>query len=339
MSSKRKKTPFISFISSLVVVFLVILIFTNLFDNVLSSIEDDTSDEITSNKENNTKEKDENKLENEYEEEIYEKEIVVTSESSSKNNKIAKSKMINITDDYYKNHPLSIPKKNMMEQSYYWESQSLSELRYWLADWKISDRIFYRAEQDLTNLEEVSKFGVFADREYEIKYDNYFKVITDNYASPEAFWDAVYKIMRDDNEERVQIISNIFKYAINENHIEKGEAILMIIAFIQYINYQIPNNFYEILPPVNSIIENYGDCDTKSLLLAMILEDLGYDAVLFYSSEYLHALAGISIEGFGDYIEYKGKKYSIIETTAIGWIPGMVPPEVSDLRYWFPIDI
>jgi hypothetical protein len=71
----------------------------------------------------------------------------------------------------------------------------------------------------------------------------------------------------------------------------------------------------------------------------MILEDLGYKTIVLYSSHYLHAMCAVYYNGFGDYIEYKGIKYSIIETTTPGWLTGMIPSEMDDLRYWYVIDL
>ncbi|MFW5800058.1 MAG: hypothetical protein ACOCV8_04495, partial [Spirochaetota bacterium] len=171
------------------------------------------------------------------------------------------------------------------------------------------------------------------------KLQKLYKVIGGEWSTPEEYWEAVYTVMRLDNDKRVKIISRIFEYAINHHNMRAGEDLIMISSFIQHIHYLIPNNYFEIHAPLDSILKDEGDCDTKSLLIGMILKNLGYETLILYSSHYRHAMAGINLNGFGDYITYKGKKYSILETTAKGWLIGMLPPDVSDLRYWYPIEL
>lgn len=238
----------------------------------------------------------------------------------------------NITADYYSEYGNEewAEDEGLYEKSYNWYYK-----RYWKADWKAPSKIIDDALDDLKDIENAVK----TKKKYN-KHNKYYDTITNWSASAEDFWTAVYHLARNDNEDRVELVSKVLKHAIDKNELSRSEAVSMILTFIQHIEYYIPEELYfQFYPPITSIMYNLGDCDTKSLLIAMIFEDLGYDAVMMYSSKYLHAMAAVNINGTGEYIEYKGKKYYIMETTAKGWKLGMLPDEMNDLRYWHPIDI
>lgn len=237
---------------------------------------------------------------------------------------------IDITADYYEIETPTENNEQILEQYYTWKYK-----QKWSATWQIPISIIENAEKDLQNLElAVEKGAKFK------QHSKYYKIFTNYNATPEEFWSAIYKQIRDDNEKRIQIISKIFKYTIEKNKLSHYEAMEMILTFVQQIEYYIPKeNYFEVYPPVNSIMLNKGDCDTKSIMLCMIYEDLGYDTILLYSSHYLHAMAAVNINGTGDYIEYKGNKYYFIETTAEGWGIGMISSEMDNLYYWYPINI
>lgn len=85
-----------------------------------------------------------------------------------------------------------------------------------------------------------------------------------------------------------------------------------------------------------------GDCDTKSVFLANVLNQLGYDCIIFSSEKYKHAMLGINsmqIPGIGAYKYYKGNKYLFLESTNKGWKIGDIPPQSNNLKYWEVVEI
>ncbi len=241
---------------------------------------------------------------------------------------LSTSPVIDITEEYYSAYPVS--NNAIQQQSYEWASH-----KRWKATWKIPDDVLNDANRRLRRLEETTR-----NRTRYKEYSKYYRTLTNYNSTPEEFWSAVYKLIRNDNEEKVKIISDIMRYAIQKNELDSMQSIEMILSFVQEITYYIPKeNYFEVYPPLNSIIANKGDCDTKSIMFAMILEDLGYDAVVFYSSKYLHAMAGVNINGRGTYKTYAGKRYYFVETTAKGWSIGRMPYDMKNLIYWHTIDL
>jgi hypothetical protein len=240
-------------------------------------------------------------------------------------------KIIDIAEEYYLANPTTDEPETLSSSTIQWKYK----YKWWQATWKAPNDVLNKAFTELRELENL----VYNGTQYPWVENKYYRILIDDTVSVNEFWEAVYQVVRDANEERVEKISDIFRYAKNKYNLSRSEILDMVITFTQYIDYLIPKDtIFEITPPINTIIKNKGDCDTKSLLLGMILEDLGFDALILYSYHYLHAVAAVDM-GRGVHKVYKNKNYYTIETTATGWKVGMIPSEVDDMDYWYPIDL
>jgi hypothetical protein len=111
------------------------------------------------------------------------------------------------------------------------------------------------------------------------------------------------------------------------------EATRWLLALVQTIPYRIPeHDAFGVLPPALVASENWGDCDSKSLLLIYLLRRLGMDAQLLVSAAHSHAMVGIALPyASSDQFEYAGRIYTWAETTSkapLGWIdPRMRTPD------------
>ncbi|MCR5724223.1 MAG: hypothetical protein K6G80_03960 [Treponema sp.] len=81
------------------------------------------------------------------------------------------------------------------------------------------------------------------------------------------------------------------------------------------------------------------DCDSRSLLLAVLLKHMNIDACFFISSAYSHAIAGAALLGkAGQTISADGTEYLVGETTAAkGTTLGMMDAAMQDRSKWIPV--
>ncbi len=76
---------------------------------------------------------------------------------------------------------------------------------------------------------------------------------------------------------------------------------------------------------IETIIDEKGDCEDTSFLMASILEAIGIDTILLVYSD--HMAVGVWCDGCtGSYYDYKGRKYFFLETTgyADNWEIGRI---------------
>ena len=91
---------------------------------------------------------------------------------------------------------------------------------------------------------------------------------------------------------------------------------------------------FGLLAPTEFMGSLIGDCDTRTLLLFTVLNHYNYDVAMLGSELYRHSVIGINLPYNGISKTINGKRYVIWETTEQGIPPGVIPREVSDMRFW-----
>jgi predicted transglutaminase-like cysteine proteinase len=99
--------------------------------------------------------------------------------------------------------------------------------------------------------------------------------------------------------------------------------------------------------PIETLIDQTGDCEDTSALLISLLESLGYEAAMILIPEawdgYGHAAVGVSVEGASgvNYILNENQNneisYYYAETTAPGWKLGELPDLDSNEAYVYEV--
>lgn len=81
--------------------------------------------------------------------------------------------------------------------------------------------------------------------------------------------------------------------------------------------------------PVETLVEECGDCEDSSILGAALLKVMGYNTALIFAPS--HCALGIAeAEGFnGTYVEHANIRYYYCETTATGWKIGEMPEKYN----------
>ncbi|MEJ2271998.1 MAG: Ig-like domain-containing protein, partial [Candidatus Bathyarchaeota archaeon] len=123
----------------------------------------------------------------------------------------------------------------------------------------------------------------------------------------------------------------------NDSHKEEAfaNAVLEIVQRIQY-------NSSNVKFPIETLLENSGDCDPLSILYASIMKAGGLDVVLFFyaTTPISHVNVGVylnkdpiyQIGKIPFYYEYEGKKYFTVETVADFWKVGDQPEGLHDIK-------
>lgn len=85
--------------------------------------------------------------------------------------------------------------------------------------------------------------------------------------------------------------------------------------------------------PVETLVEGAGDCEDTAILLAGLLDSLGFDAALLILWEADHMAVGIAgppgVDGTG--YPHDGSVYYYLESVEPGWSVGSVPSNYTDV--------
>jgi hypothetical protein len=90
---------------------------------------------------------------------------------------------------------------------------------------------------------------------------------------------------------------------------------------------------------VSAALEGRGDCDSRALLWAIVLEQANIPATIMVSPYYSHAMGLADLAGEGARFELApGKNWLVAETTSHTSI-GVIDKSVSDKRYWWGVQL
>lgn len=143
-------------------------------------------------------------------------------------------------------------------------------------------------------------------------------------------------VSEESDDEYLAALTKVFVNTAEENDFDELDTVYLIISFVQHLDYlsDADTTGYDDYPkfPLETLYDKGGDCEDTSILLASLLKELGYGAVLIQFDD--HMAVGIKGEDSlpGYYFESYGVKYYYIETTATGWEIGEMPEDYQDQK-------
>ena len=108
------------------------------------------------------------------------------------------------------------------------------------------------------------------------------------------------------------------------------------LAFVQGFTYERDLEGSDFVNLVTAVTEGRGDCDSRSMLLAMILEQADIPSAIMVSRVHSHAMGLADIPGSGARFETGGKKWLVAETTDKVGI-GLISADKSDIASWLGV--
>ena len=163
------------------------------------------------------------------------------------------------------------------------------------------------------------------------------------------YWRQVYGKLYLDNKDHLLSLQDSLLGIKAQQNLDREAFARVVVAFVQDIPYEYVLNeecsgsetapcnggvLFGIYSPVEFLGRMHGDCDTRTVLLYTLLRNLGYEPLIINSNEYLHSMLALDVPSSGDDFEYKGKRYAYWETTNVGWLAGMLPPDMNNKDYW-----
>lgn len=200
-------------------------------------------------------------------------------------------------------------------------------------NYKISFHLLEREVKNaLAYMDEVANLSA---RELNISSDN--KIDQVYYAK--LIWHEIYKRIYWQAFDKFDDILKGFNEIFSKENLNNRDKVYFIISFVQNIEYKRPGGQLDLLPPLGTLATRFGDCDTKALLLYIILERAGVNCIMYWSFQYKHAMLGVALNSSGNFKVHNGKKYYFVETTYPGWNIGDIDPEMDDLSQWYVDDL
>ena len=149
-------------------------------------------------------------------------------------------------------------------------------------------------------------------------------------------WARYYRMVYKESAARLDNLTKAFTDSLSVN--DPTESARRVLAWVQGFQYERDFAGIDFVPPLASAFERRGDCDSRAMVMAIILEHLGIDSVLMVSRSYSHAMLAVDVPGGGQRFTCNGKAYLAAETTAKVGI-GMIDASQADFSQWLAVDL
>jgi hypothetical protein len=126
--------------------------------------------------------------------------------------------------------------------------------------------------------------------------------------------------------------------ANSEVPVRNGEIPRRALAFVQTFSYERNLDGADFVNLVSAAVEGRGDCDSRALLWALLLEHSNIHAAIMVSTEYSHAMGLADINGAGARFDFAGLRWLVAETTAAAAL-GQINAQTADPAYWIGIAV
>ncbi|MDC0622583.1 transglutaminase-like domain-containing protein [Flavobacteriaceae bacterium] len=205
---------------------------------------------------------------------------------------------------------------------------------------------------EANNEEVISKFGqekeflksVFWNTNYDQSHGGVYRIQSSDYYSSlrnrssisiYSDWNAMAKKVINNDYDKLNSVYTMLQRIRTNNNYDKYEFADAIVSFVQDIPYSLIDNTIDIYAPVEFLKKYKGDCDTRTILLYVMLKNYNYDVIILNSNFYEHSILGINLATSGsNYKILNGKRYYAWETTNTGWTRGLIPSRINNMYLW-----
>ena len=149
-------------------------------------------------------------------------------------------------------------------------------------------------------------------------------------------WARYYRMIYKESAAELDALTEAFSKSLPAS--DPTETARRVLAWVQGFRYERDFSGIDFVPPLTAAFEKRGDCDSRAMVMAIILERLGIDSVLMVSREYSHAMLAVDVPGGGQRFPYNGKAYLVAETTARVGI-GTIAADEADFSKWLGVDL
>jgi len=135
------------------------------------------------------------------------------------------------------------------------------------------------------------------------------------------------------DDQYIQLLADKIKKAAADAKYGEIDTVNLAVSFVQSLPYYTDDvtTAYDEYPryPIATLVDQEGDCEDTAILMAALLDAMGYGVVLIAPPNHM-AVGILGVTGMsGIFWDHNGGKYYYIETTGSGWEVGELPSEYS----------
>jgi hypothetical protein len=150
----------------------------------------------------------------------------------------------------------------------------------------------------------------------------------------QAAWARCYRMIYRESARRLDQISLEIGRLLPEDPTSAARSMLQ---WVQGWTYDRGKAELDFIDPLTAVVEGRGDCDSRALVMAIVLERQGIDSLLMLSREYSHAMAAVDVPGGGQRFPWADREWLVAETTDKVGI-GLIAKKQADWKKWIGVE-
>ena len=151
-------------------------------------------------------------------------------------------------------------------------------------------------------------------------------------------WKRFYRMIYRDSCHRLMQVSFDVYNALAPDCSDETDLAQRLLGWVQGFEYEREQTASDFASLPGMLMGEGSDCDSRSMLLAVMLKSMNMDAVVFVSAEYSHALAGLMSDHPGFSFRAGEKSYLVGDTTIKGLSWGKMDAEQADQSKWLTVE-
>ena len=170
------------------------------------------------------------------------------------------------------------------------------------------------------------------EREYEVLK------LYQNHPEWQGAWQRYYRMIFRDCFSRLKESAFMIYNVLSPTCKDDTDLAQKLLTWTQGFNYERETTESDFPSPCAVLQGEGSDCDSRAMLLSVLLQNMDIDCIMFVSAEYSHAIAGLVSDHPGISITVGKKKYLTGETTAKDQTWGKISQDQADASKWLPVE-
>jgi len=151
-------------------------------------------------------------------------------------------------------------------------------------------------------------------------------------------WARFYRQIYRDLYSSVAPLAAYWKDRLDQKKVTAEALPQTVLTWLQKYQYSRKGGLTDLSTPWQTLKDQSGDCDSKSLLYLALMEQLGVNGILMVSAPLSHGMAALDLPGQGARFPFAEKGWLVAELTDTVNL-GMIAQKMADPNQWIGVDL
>ena len=151
-------------------------------------------------------------------------------------------------------------------------------------------------------------------------------------------WSRFYRQIYRDMYSSLAPLAAYWQTQVAQKKLTQDDLPQAILSWLQGFKYDRKNGLTDISTPWQTLRDQAGDCDSRSLVYLALMDHLGVKGILMVSAPYSHGMAALDLAGQGARFPYDEKGWLVAELTDAVKL-GMIAGDKADPNKWIGVDL